>query len=439
MSYELAMKQRSSTLAWLLALLAAGFVFLLAARTRSAIERLDSSQRERASMLAHTLVATMQGVARHGPDAGIRIQAVLEEVTSSPSVRAVSLLDQHATPLFEGGCSDEAWTEWAKRDGSGIIKRGDELALLMPFELMVGQGRGGRAKRRQSSLATGSYAMLLVLDASSAGEVRTHIMVSDLGLLVIGLALTALGGLLLRSQARNHQLHQRIALQEQRRKGLESLRMLAAGLAHETRNPLGAIRGTTQLLHEASEDEQTRSRTALILEQIDHMTQRLDEFLAFAGKRLPRWNSVDLTDLAWSVLELLSSDAEAAGVELSVQDGKDPIVVEGDQRQLREALVNLVLNALQACSPGDEVRLILQPGQDAVCLTVEDTGSGIAPADLERVTEPYFTTRADGSGLGLAIVQRIAESHHAALVVTSQPDKGSQFTLRLPRELPRDE
>ena len=129
-----------------------------------------------------------------------------------------------------------------------------------------------------------------------------------------------------RSQARNHQLRQRVALQEQRRRGLESLRLLAAGLAHETKNPLGAIGVYTQLLHEGSQEERTRSRTALILEQIDHMTERLDEFLTFARKRLPRRESVDVTDLARTALELLSSDAEAAGVVLSVQDGHDAIV-----------------------------------------------------------------------------------------------------------------
>ncbi len=434
------MKHRPTALSWILVLLAAGFVSLLVVRTRTTVDRLDAAQRERASMLAHTLAATVQGVARHGPDAQVRIQAVFEEVAASPSVRGVSLLDPDAIAVIEGGSSQEWSTGWSLSSGPEVALRGDELAVLLPFELLVGQGRGRsqRMRRGEGSLVAGGYALLLILDASSASEVRSHIVVSDLALLVIGFSLTILGGLLLRSQARNHSLRQRVALQEQRREGLESLRLLAAGLAHETRNPLGAIRGYTQLLHEASEDEQTRSRTALILEQIDHMTDRLDEFLSFARKRLPGRESVDLAELALAVLELLSADAQAADVLLSVQSDGDA-VVQGDRRQLQEALVNLVINALQACEPGDRVRLILLPEEDSVSLTVEDTGAGISSEDVARVTEPYFTTRDQGSGLGLAIVQRIAESHHTTLRVTSTLAAGSRFVLRLPRELPVDD
>jgi len=433
------MTRRPPVLIWALALLAAGFAVLSVARSSVTVTRLETAQQERAWMLAHALAATVQGVARHGPAAPDRIQAVFEEVTASSSVRAAFLLDRDATPLVEGGRADPAWVQWAATPGVQLAERGDELAVVLPFDLRVGQGQGRKERMRRMgpSLASGRYSVLLILDSSTSRDVRTHILANDLALLVIGLAGFMLGGLLLRSQGRNHQLRQRIAVQEQRRRGLESLRMLAAGLAHETKNPLGAIRGYTQLLHEDSDDEQARSRTALILEQIDHMTERLDEFLSFARKRLPRLESVDLSQLARSVAELLSPDAEAAGVALRVRGG-EAVVVEGDPRQLQEALFNLVLNAVQACGPGDEVRVSLRSGTDGAILEVEDTGAGIAPADLERITEPYFTTRERGSGLGLAIVERIAESHRATLEVTSQAGEGSRFCLHIPREQTRD-
>ena len=438
--YGSGMKLRRPSPSWILALLAAGFVALLALRTHDTITRLQDAQTERAWMLAHTLAATVQGVARHGPDAQERVQAVFEEVAHSPTVAAVGLLDASGSPLLLEGVEAGTWLPWAAGSDAEYSVRSHEVAVIMPFDLTLGHkmGRGSHMQREGRTLKAGGYRLLLVLDTSTASGVRAHILGSDLALLLVGLILSLMGLLLLRSQARNHQLRERVALQEQRRKGLENLRLLAAGLAHETRNPLGAIRGYTQLLHEESQDDDVRARTALILEQIDLTTERLDEFLAFARPRVPRRESVDLRELARGVVELLSPDAQAAGVQLSVQ-ADEGVVVQGDRRQLQEALFNLVLNAIQVCASGDQVRVRARVGGGAMVLEVEDDGPGIPAEDLPRLTEPYFTRRGGGSGLGLAIVQRVAEAHHTTLAIHSVQGEGSRFTLPLLRELPPDD
>ncbi|MFH1464219.1 MAG: ATP-binding protein [Pseudomonadota bacterium] len=428
-------------IAWIAAALALGFVGLLALRTRATIGRLEGAQRERAAMVAHALVATVQGVARHGPDATTRVQAVFEELSASELVRVVALLDEDGAVVVDGGAAPPDMTglrPW----GDGLLREGrDTVTVQLPFQLQAGHGMGvgpgARARRGPGTLGSGAYALYLELDGAAALGVRAHILSSDLALLVIGMALAVLGVLLVRSQAANHALQARVALQEQRRRSLESLRLLAAGLAHETKNPLGAIRGNAQLLLEASEAGEARERAALVLAQIDQVTDRLDEFLSFARQRKPRLDRVDLAQVAKAVVDLLEPDAAAAGVTLTLTAQGDTSLT-GDPRQLQEALFNLALNALQACAAGDTVRLELTSSAEAVTAAVVDDGPGIAVEDMARLTEPYFTTREAGSGLGLTIVERIAEAHGARLGVQSVVGEGSRFELVLPREPPRD-
>lgn len=155
------------------------------------MESLDATQRERATMMASTLAATVRGVARHGPDSQLRVQAVFEEVAASPTVRAVSLLDEGAHVIIEGGAAVEGWEGWEPAQAFEFTQRGDELAVVLPFELSVGQGQGRsqRMRRGEGALSTGRYTLVLILDAFRASDVRSQILITDLALLVIGLPL----------------------------------------------------------------------------------------------------------------------------------------------------------------------------------------------------------------------------------------------------------
>ena len=207
---------------------------------------------------------------------------------------------------------------------------------------------------------------------------------------------------------------------------------MAAGLAHEIRNPLGAIRGYAQLLHEQAADEEASAKTGVMLTELDRVGERLQEFLAFARKRQVELAPLDLTAVAREVVTLLQPDAEAAGIELSLDKEAQTVRCHGDAPQLKELVLNLVLNAIEACSEGDAVTIGLVRGREQTVLIVRDTGKGIEPADLARVFEPYFTTRDSGSGLGLAISKRIAEGHEGSLEVDSTPDVGTTVRLSLP-------
>ena len=126
--------------------------------------------------------------------------------------------------------------------------------------------------------------------------------------------------------------------------------------------------------------------------------------------------------------ELMEAEARDKGIVMTAESGD--ITVRADEGQLRKALLNLVLNALEACRPGDHVEIAATAQSGKATLTVRDTGRGIAPGDLARVTEPYFTRSEKGCGLGLALVQQIADGHGWTLDIRSAPGEGTSVSLR---------
>jgi signal transduction histidine kinase len=245
--------------------------------------------------------------------------------------------------------------------------------------------------------------------------------------------LALVAGLLVRSVRGRDRLAREVALEKQRSRSLESMGHLAAGLAHETRNPLGAIRGYAQLLHEQSGDEEARERTAVIIRELDRVGEKLEEFLGFARKRNLEKELTDLATVARETVMLVQPDADARGVDLDVSASPSVSPIDADPRQLKELMLNLVLNAVQACDEGGSVQVRVDGGHGGPVVRVVDSGAGIAVDDAPRIFEPYFTTREDGSGMGLAISRRIAEDHGALLTVQGSPGGGAEARLEFGR------
>lgn len=430
-----------------IALLAAGLVLGLVIRTRSALQQVRTNQRDKARMLTAAVTNAVRGVLRHGPDREERVRAVLDEMTREAHVITIAIYEERGASVLVSGKPLKRSLVKGSIEAVSITARGHELVVLAPFEVVRGRiGRAGRGRgwgshrrgngagrrgtRGRDTLPAGRYSVAVVLDTSSAAEIRGHIVVEAV---VLGTLLLLLAGvlmLLLRSSSRRAGLEKRVAMERQKRETLESLRLLSAGLAHEIKNPLGAIRGFAQLHLERASDRDTREQAALMLDELDRVVERLEEFLGFARKTDPQLEPVELGALARDVVMLLEPDASVAGIELVSKASDGAIVIQADPSQLKELLVNLVLNAIQACDQGDSVGVIVSRTHGEVTLTVEDTGRGIAPENLARVFEPYFSTRERGSGLGLPLSRRIADSHGASLGIVSEPGRGTRVTLR---------
>jgi signal transduction histidine kinase len=228
---------------------------------------------------------------------------------------------------------------------------------------------------------------------------------------------------------------------------LASLGTLAGSIAHEINNPLALISESlgymsTILAKQQDLDPILRSKLDLALGKAQGGVRRARRIsqglLAFARKTDQTVREIDLAELAAEVVELTGKAASHAGAEVSVINETEETTVYTDPYQLRQVLLNLVTNAIQAVGKGGRVILRLRPGQGAPELNVEDNGPGIPPENLERIFEPFFTTKAagEGTGLGLSVSRGIMEELGGSLRVESTPGRGATFRVTLPPQPP---
>lgn len=228
----------------------------------------------------------------------------------------------------------------------------------------------------------------------------------------------------------------RLALQAEQNERLAAMGDLAAGVAHEIRNPLNAISIAAQRLRaefSPSEGaEEYRGLLGNLSSEIGRLNETVQQFLSLArGLNLER-REVDLAELLRSVAHGLSLEAAEKGVTFEAEIATLRPVM-GDAEALRKVVVNLGQNALAATAPGQSVRLTAVDVEGAVRFTVDDSGVGIDPVDLPQLFRPYFTRKKGGSGIGLALVHRIVTEHGGSIEVFSRPGAGSTFTVTIPR------
>ncbi|MBI2191113.1 MAG: HAMP domain-containing protein [Planctomycetes bacterium] len=214
---------------------------------------------------------------------------------------------------------------------------------------------------------------------------------------------------------------------------LASLGQLAAGIAHEIRNPLSSLRMTAQILERRlPEDEKVREPLRVIREEIDRLDFALSEMLSFARPRQIQIAAVSLAELMNSVLQLMARQLEHAHVRVQRDLDASAPPAAGDADQLKQVLVNLLLNAMQAMPGGGDLTLRLtRAAPDHVRLEVADTGKGIPEEYRSRLFEPFFTTREGGAGLGLAVSRRIVDQHRGRIDFMTA-GAGTCFWVELP-------
>ena len=214
---------------------------------------------------------------------------------------------------------------------------------------------------------------------------------------------------------------------------------VARRLAHEIKNPLTPIQMSLETLLAAQSTQDARfptlfrSSAAVVLEEVDRLRRIVDEFSRFARLPKPQLSTVDLGELAQSVLSLYATPPPGITLLPTLQTG---VVARADRDQLTQVLVNLVKNAEEAMKDkGGQVRVRVKGTETDAIVEVEDTGPGIPPEHRARIFEPYFTTKEGGTGLGLAIASRILQEHGGKLEVGGEPGQGARFSLVLPRAL----
>ncbi|HOC29073.1 MAG TPA: ATP-binding protein [Treponemataceae bacterium] len=227
-------------------------------------------------------------------------------------------------------------------------------------------------------------------------------------------------------------------LRNRRLESLASLTNLAATVAHEIKNPLGSISIYVQLLRKslARIPDGTPEELVQYLDIIDEEIERLNRIVVdflFAVRPLKfEFTSLDLNLIIQSLAAFMSEELSHASVTLILDLAQSLPHIQGDDRFLRQMLINLIQNSLAAMPTGGTISIATSQTDDVITLTVSDTGTGI-PADvIDRIFEPYFTTKADGTGLGLAMAYKVVKEHGGDIYVQSEVGKGTCFRITLP-------
>ncbi len=222
------------------------------------------------------------------------------------------------------------------------------------------------------------------------------------------------------------------------------LSRLLARLAHEIRNPLGSLDIHVQLLEEDLAQTspplptQVTGRLEIIRTELHRLDSIVRQFLTLAGPSSVTLQPMHIGDVLEHVIRLLGAEAAAREIELTATIAPDVPELRADSGRLAQALVNLVINAIQAIERRGRIGLSarLDAARAAVCIDVKDTGPGVEPERRQAIFEPFYTTKPEGSGLGLWIVQQIAMAHGGTLSVANVPEGGAVFCLCLPLQPP---
>jgi len=273
---------------------------------------------------------------------------------------------------------------------------------------------GVRSAEREIQLADGQKRTLLLTAlpvADSGGEFSGHVLLmQDIS------ELRKLEGELRRNER------------------LAALGKMAAGVAHELRNPLSSIKGLALLLKgKVDGDAQGKETADILVQEVERLNRSISELLDYARPGQLQLSEVKLSDVLNKAIGLVAVDAEAMAIHLVVDLPDSGDLINVDEDKINQVFLNLLLNAIQAMPDGGELTITMEPETDGVGCEISDSGVGVAAENLPKVFDPYFTTKSDGTGLGLALSAKIVEEHGGSIEMSSREGEGSTVTLFLPR------
>ena len=377
-----------------------------------------------------------------------QLQALLEEMAWQPGVLWFAVTDEngkiiaHSDPRRVGESLYPASTLRELNIGSEERWRRLEqpqpaLEIYRQFRPLNGGEHHMRMMMRRESADLRNQAPQVIfiafdtreLDADHARGLRNMVIM----LCAAGVVMTAT--VLAQFWFRRYQ-RSRKQLQEAtaRKENLLALGHLAAGVAHEIRNPLSSIKGLARYFAERTPADVEAHQLALVMaREADRLNRVVSELLELVRPAHLKYQSVDLNEVITHSLQLVSQDAASRAISLKFIAQPALCRIQADPDRLKQVLLNLYLNAIHAIGRDGVITVAVREcGDGRVKVSVADSGKGMTAEQLQAIFTPYFTTKADGTGLGLAVVQNIVEQHGGTIDAESTPGKGALFTLYLP-------
>jgi two-component system sensor histidine kinase HydH len=208
---------------------------------------------------------------------------------------------------------------------------------------------------------------------------------------------------------------------------------MAAGVAHELRNPLSSVKGLALLLKSKFGEDLSSQQTAdLMVEQVERLNRSISELLDYARPGMVTKTTLHIDELLAKAVMLIRTDAETQNILVEENYGCGATLMEGDQDKLTQLFLNLCLNGIQAIGEGGKLSISTDCSAGDIIIEIADNGCGISPEVLDKVFEPYFTTKHGGTGLGLAMSARIIHDHNGSISLTSVENEGTTITIKLP-------
>ncbi|EEZ7851028.1 two-component system sensor histidine kinase ZraS [Escherichia coli] len=457
------MQRSKDTLAkWLSAILPVvivGLVGLFAVTVIRDYGRASEADRQTLLEKGNVLIRALESGSRVGM--GMRMhhvqqQALLEEMAGQPGVLWFAVTDAqgiiilHSNPEMVGRAlyspdemqqlKPEENSRWRLLEDAEKTPALEVYRLFQPMSLPWRHGMHNmpRCNGKAVPQAEAQQAIFIAVDASDlvatqSGEKRNTLII------LFALATVLLASVLSFFWYRRY-LRSRQLLQDEmkRKEKLVALGHLAAGVAHEIRNPLSSIKGLAKYFAErAPAGGEAHQLAQVMAKEADRLNRVVSELLELVKPTHLSLQAVDLNTLINHSLQLVSQDANSREIQLRFTANDTLPEIQADPDRLTQVLLNLYLNAIQAIGQHGVISVTASESGTGVKISVTDSGKGIVADQLEAIFTPYFTTKAEGTGLGLAVVHNIVEQHGGTIQVASQEGKGSTFTLWLPVNITR--
>ena len=430
---------------------------VLAITTIQRLERHEQIMRQALLQQARFRLMSLESSTRAGMRMGMGrpdlLQALVEESFDPKQMRALAVFGPDGRLLAAAASWHDAEGRpqplaWLPEDLQKEILAGKPVQRMLNEEMVVGRpfdplrgswpGRGGGWGHAWQDMCRAwggrkAYGLVRIsareMLAARRQAVRGALMLGALIFLGAGAAAWALWAVARRRSQELERLRRQVAESQH----LAALGRLAGLVAHEVRNPLSALKGLVQYLAKDYPPDSPKAEYAqAAVEEVDRLERVVSGLLDYTRPRQPRRLPLDLGELLGSTLAFMRDDPRSRGVEIKLDLDPELPQVLADPDQLRQVLLNLVVNALEALDGRGRLEISARRDGGKVVIQVDDSGPGLPGDDPEQVFDPFFSAKERGTGLGLAIARRIIEAHQGGISAGASPLGGARFTIELP-------
>ena len=404
-----------------------------------------------------TLIRSLEASIRTGMMLEARreqLQLQLEESTQEPDIAYILLLDEHGEIIAKTGLEQTNPYEWINtkefaKTGEAITRIKNNPKIGKVFEIAKTfkplrpgprmQGMMDMHRRMMGrDLPQEMFNERIIIVGLRMAELE-HIQKNERNrtlIIAAALLILATGAIYFVFLLQNYYLVN-TALEDIKEKvrkteGFVAVGRIAASIAHEIRNPLSSIKGFAQYFKLRFKAKKDAAYADIMIKEIDRLNRVITELLDYAKPTELNLKKQRLEDIISYSIKLLESDIKGKGINIKEEDEDNLPAVLIDKDQITQAVLNILLNSIEAVDKNGEIMIDVKRVNDGIQLSISDNGKGISKENVDKIFEPFFTTKKSGTGIGLALVKKIIDMHNGKIAIESKEGEGTRFIISLP-------